>query len=105
VQTQATITRLTVVCKYICLCVLQARTFLRSSTTACRNASTYRQGLSAQCGHSSSTLASILLYVDLMLSFRPSGGSVTTCSGSTAAASQCSATQAVGEVSHTQTHT
>ena len=47
------------------------------STTACKNASTYKHGLKAQCGQLSNIVVSMRLYVDRILSLSPSGGSVT----------------------------
>mmetsp|Transcript_68319 Transcript_68319/g.134107 ORF Transcript_68319/g.134107 Transcript_68319/m.134107 type:complete len:220 (+) Transcript_68319:1348-2007(+) len=54
--------------------------FLRSSTTACKKASTKRHGRKAQCGHSSNVAWSTFAYVARMFSLSPSGGSVVTFS-------------------------
>ena len=55
--------------------------FLRSCTTAWKNASTNTSEGNASCGHSRSASAEILKYVLRMFSLRPFGGSVTTYKG------------------------
>lgn len=53
--------------------------FLRSCTTAWKKASTKTRDEKALCGHSIRAVLEILWYVLRKFSFRPLGGSVTTC--------------------------